>query len=189
MRDRPTGRLWRRMAALGLLAGLGLGVWHLAISPVWQEIRATETALAKAQARQAGLNTRISRLKAALAAPQAGPVALPLWSGPSDGARAARIQGAVQALARGHEIALRAVSARGDRTFHDRPAIGVLVEARAPYDRAARLLHAVETHEPVLLVEKASLRLLGQPRTDQIYPEIQVRLELLAPLTDLQADP
>ena len=124
MRDWPTGRLWRRMTALGLLAGLGLGVWHLAISPVWQEIRATETALAKAHAREAGLNTRISRLKAALAAPQAGPVALPLWSGPSDGARAARIQGAVQALARGHEIALRAVSARGDRIFHERPAIG-----------------------------------------------------------------
>ena len=182
MIGRASSRNLRRVAAAGLLALLGLAVWQFAIAPIWQEIRSTQTALAKAQKQEAALQARIAKLKVASEQPNDQPVSVPLWSGRADGAQSAKIQGAVQTLARSTEVALRAVSARGQRSFEDRPAISVLVETRASFDRAARFLHAIETHEPALLIENASFRVLGPPREDRPFPDMQVRLELLAPL-------
>ncbi|WP_268745986.1 type II secretion system protein GspM [Ruegeria halocynthiae] len=104
-----------------------------------------------------------------------------LWRAEQIGAVTAQIQTALSASAASNGVSLRSITPLKTKRMASVEAAGFRLEFEATLDQVLGFLQQIEYSSPALLVEKASLRQLSRPGSDQTQPILNGQLELIAP--------
>ena len=175
-------RAVRRSAALGLLFAVLVGLWIFIGAPLAAEFSRVAHRLSDAEVQKVQLTTRIDALEKALVSTPDHTVELPLWAASETNETGIAMQQAVRALSIGAELQLGSFSLRRSSVTDERSQIRLTVDGRGPYDRILRFVHAIARHEPLLQIDRLSLRTLPGLSTEKRFPELQLRLEISAPV-------
>lgn len=105
-----------------------------------------------------------------------------LWRAAQIGAVTAQIQTVLSASASSNGVSLRSITPLKTRRVASVEAAGFRLEFEATLDQVLGFLQHIEYSSPALLVEKASLRQLSRPDSNQTQPILNAQLELIAPI-------
>ena len=181
----PVLRKVAALALLGLLlAGPATAFYVYAYQPS-VELRAGVVDRRAAVARIEHKVNRLNRRLAALDGLEPGVSGL--WEGEANRIGLA-VQTKVQALGKETGFAIRAVQPMAGRRFADAEAVVLMAQARSGYGALVKFIHAIEASEPVLLIDKMTVRVIRQGQADGELPIVDARLELLAPTGGTEKD-
>ncbi|MEQ6204724.1 type II secretion system protein GspM [Sulfitobacter sp. HNIBRBA2951] len=175
-------RILNSVVALALLAAISALIWFAVLAPLqdWRSAALSKRPQAVAEIRQ--LQTRISGLEDERDQLSGNEELNILWRAAQTGVATARIQSQLSKLASERGISLRSISPTRARDLTLAQAAGFRLEMESSLDQLVSFLQAVEYHSPALLVEKASLRRLNKPNTDQPQPLVFAQIDISAPV-------
>ncbi|MDA7966147.1 type II secretion system protein GspM [Ruegeria sp.] len=167
------------LAFCGIVAGL-IGFFIIAPLNAWKTrgLEARAQTLSEIQRTQATID-RLKQQSSRIAQNDEGDF---LWRAEQIGAVTAQIQTALSASAVSSGISLRSITPLKTKRLASVDAAGFRLEFEATLDQVSGFLQQIEYSSPVLLVEKASLRQLSRPASNQTQPVLNAQLELIAPI-------
>ncbi len=168
--------------ALGLVATLGALVWFAVVAPLqeWRTVALIKRPQAIESIRQ--LQTRINSLEDERNQLSGNEELNILWRAAQTGEATARIQSQLSKLASERGVSLRSISPTRARDLTLAQAAGFRLEMESSLDQLVSFLQAIEYHSPALLVEKASLRRLNKPNSNQPQPLVFAQIDVSAPV-------
>lgn len=183
----PADPARRRLLAAGLLLALAAGTGFGVVVPLLDGMseaveqeerqRALLARLERISAQGPALRRELEAMDAALAAPEL------LIRAPSASQAAAQLQAALRGLLDAEGIALDSAQALPPVPQGPLLRVGLRVELRAGLEPLTRLLHAMESHRPPLLVREAMIALPGQAGAGIVAgstERLAIRLDVLA---------
>ncbi|MDO6591944.1 hypothetical protein DS901_02480 [Loktanella sp. D2R18] len=154
-----------------------------ALSPLagWRSAKLAEHA--QTQARRAQLEDSIARLEAERVAFVSDDLAGLTWEGAQEAEATAKVQSAVNDMARNNGILMRSIAPTRDNNTEITNAIGFRLEFEASLDQLVPFLKTAEFSQPALVVTRASLRRLARPNRTGTQPDIFAQIDIVAPFS------
>lgn len=178
-----------RAVTLATLVALLALLFFGALSPLagWRRAKLAEHT--QAQVGHAQLEDSIARLEAERSAFISDDLAGLTWEGTQEAEVTAKVQSAVNDMARNNGILMRSIApTRNNSDIIN--AINFRLEFEASLDQLAPFLKTVEFNQPALVVTRANLRRLARPNRTGAQPDIFAQIDITAPfsLTDARAE-
>jgi hypothetical protein len=107
---------------------------------------------------------------------------IPLWEAARIGEANARIQQALGRIGDESGLSFQSVIPSNPGDVPLVTSVGFRVEIEGTFDRIVSLLGRLESHNPPLLIERATLRRLSRPGERSSQPLLMVQLDLHAPV-------
>ncbi len=176
------GSALSRTLALALAVSSVLFILALVVVPLSNWKRDLKAARAAAIDEAQRLTTTIAQLRKEAAEFSGGGIRDIVWPASQLGEVTARIQARIGELAQANELAVRSITPSGEREPALTRVVAFRLELEAELDDLAEFLIASEYHEPILAVERATLRRLARPGPPTEQPLLFVQLDILAPV-------
>ena len=178
--------LLSRIVALATLVAAAVILFVGLISPLanWRSAKILEHQ--KILLEHAGLEDSIARLQAERMAFVSDDLAGLTWEGAQAAEATAKVQSAVNDMARDNGILMRSITPTRDNSSDIPNAINFRIEFEASLDQLVPFLKTVEFGQPALVVTRSNLRRLARPNQANTQPDIFAQIEIAAPfsLTD-----
>lgn len=162
-----------------IILGLSLAFYFLIIAPlsIWRED--TISSLLSVQTEKEELSQSIMRLQAERDSYAREDLTGVMWQASQMGQATARVQSALNDIARRNGIAMRSIAPINGQSNE----VAFRLEFEASLDQLVPFLKQVEYDQPVLLISRASLRRLVRPNNISSQPDILVQIDIAAPVT------
>jgi type II secretory pathway component PulM len=175
-------RLLARLVALLTMLGVAVLLFVAVIAPLAQWRSPTLSNLDKAQAEQHRLMASIARLnqeKQSFVADDLGDL---IWAGAQSAEATARVQSAVNDMARNSGIVMRSIAPANTGNADMPNAKSFRLEFEATLDQLVPFLKNLEFGQPSLIITRASLRRLVRPNQSNPQPALFAQIDIAAPM-------
>lgn len=177
-------RIASRTAALALLVSIGFGIYFGFIAPYSDYIAELKARLEQQQLliarlqRVAAQEMRLSELEMRA---KASARSASFISGPSDAIITANLQSRVAKLASDSGVRVRTTRALPERERNGLRMLGIQVQLAADIEQVQRIIHAIESTEPLLFIESAQLTAATARHSEDGHAEpLEARLDIFA---------
>lgn len=176
------GAIGTRLLGVGALVAVGALVWLGLVVPLQTWGNTQKEALSAAQSKTLHVLQSVQNLEAEKQALGAGAEFDGVWSAQNLSEATAKVQATLGDIARQNGISLRSISPLSQPSLPLLEAVAFRIEAEASLDKLVRFLRQAEYSDPILRVEKASVRRLSKLDLSGAQPIVFFQLEVLAPV-------
>ncbi len=176
-------RFLSRSVALATLAALVALLFFGVLSPLanWRSAKLSEHV--RAESERIRLEESITRLEAERRAFVSEDLAGLIWEGTQEAEATAKVQSAVNDMARNNGILMRSIAPTRANNSDFTHAITFRLEFEASLDKLVPFLKTVEFSQPALVVTRANLRRLARPNPSGTQPDIFAQIDIAAPFS------
>ena len=152
------------------------------IKPLADWRSATIDKVATLAAEEVALQQRLADLQSERESFVADDLAGMTWEAEQPAQATARVQSAINDIARSNAIQLRSIVPTSGAGAGFAPAVAFRLEFETTLDNLVPFLKATEFHRPSIVLTRTNLRRLVRPNQVSIQPELFVQIDLAAPI-------